>query len=83
MSELLKKLEELKNGIIEQIEGQPFMLNKLYRIREAGASIYTTSGFDNKIKFVCQIDFDKILESGGKYQGFKIEVTGRESNAWD
>ena len=51
----------LSEEIYDQIEKNPFLLNKIYRLREAGASFYKISSFERDLDIVCQIDFKKIL----------------------
>jgi hypothetical protein len=48
--------------IVGEIEEQPFIISKLYQLRDSGASIYDVSDFDNTKSFICQIDFETTLE---------------------
>jgi len=47
---------------INLIENQPFLLSKLYRLREAGTNLYRANSFEDKLNIVCQIDYQKTLE---------------------
>lgn len=49
----------LSETILLQIEGNPFVLNRLLDVRSHGANIYISDKFDylTDLKFICQADF--------------------------
>lgn len=55
----------LTDEILDGIEKTPFLITRIYRLREEGASIYRFSAFTEDIDILCQVDFKKTLEVRG------------------